>query len=338
MKLTPEEVLALGNINPELDEILQTNPYVVVFDAETNIPELREQLLKVKKDMTALLESENDPSYVEEDIRIPVRDGSTIAIQIHKPKALPDDGCPIFVVYHGGGFCLGGLDNEVVLCRAFTALGGIAVNVDYRLAPEHPFPVPCLDAYDALKWTAAHFKELGGNPQKGFLVGGISAGANFASILSYLARDDKLSPPLTGSYLSIPACGPKELFPEKYMDVYLSREQNRNAPILDDVAMKLFNNLYKPDPKSPLRSPLAFESHKNLPPTYFQVCGMDPLRDDALIYERILSEDNGVKTKVDLYPGLPHGFWSVWVDAEFTKGFRRDSINAMKWLLEQSKG
>lgn len=94
-----------------------------------------------------------EETYTEEDIQIPVRDGSTIAVRIHKPKNLPKDGCPVFVVYHGGGFCLGGLDNEQLLCRNFTALGGIAVNVDYRLAPENPFPVPIEDAYDALKWV-----------------------------------------------------------------------------------------------------------------------------------------------------------------------------------------
>jgi acetyl esterase/lipase len=64
---------------------------------------------------------------------------------------------------------------------------------------------------------------------------------------------------------------------------------------------------------------------------------MDPLRDDALIYERILSEENGVKTKVDLYPGLPHGFWSRWPEAEFSKELHKDSVKGVEWLLEQSK-
>jgi acetyl esterase/lipase len=80
-----------------------------------------------------------------------------------------------------------------------------------------------------------------------------------------------------------------------------------------------------------------FESHANLPSTYFQICGMDPLRDEALIYEEILREENGVKTLADLYPGLPHGFWSWWTEAEFTKKFRADCVKGMKWLLEQSK-
>jgi len=76
---------------------------------------------------------------------------------------------------------------------------------------------------------------------KGFIVGGISAGGNFGSIVSHLYRDERLSPPLTGSYLSIPACMTAELVPEKYKHVYLSREQNMNAPILNKNSMRLFD-------------------------------------------------------------------------------------------------
>ena len=92
-------------------------------------------------------------SYIEEDKQIPVRDGTSITVRIHSPKIPTKDGSPVFVVFHGGGFCFGDLDNEEILCRKFTALGGIAVNVEYRLAPENPFPVPLYDAYDALKWV-----------------------------------------------------------------------------------------------------------------------------------------------------------------------------------------
>ncbi len=81
---------------------------------------------------------------------------------------------------------------------------------------------------------------------------------------------------------------------------------------------------------------MLFESHQNLPPTYFQICGTDPLRDEAFIYEEILREENGVKTKVDIYPGLPHGFWSYFPEAGFSKKLQEDCVGGMKWLLEQS--
>lgn len=73
------------------------------------------------------------------------------------PKSPAEDGSPGLVLYHGGGFSLGGLDNETSLCRKWTELGGIAVNVDYRLAPEHKFPVAVEDAYDALAWVRQDF-------------------------------------------------------------------------------------------------------------------------------------------------------------------------------------
>ncbi|KAI6714934.1 hypothetical protein JHW43_002588 [Diplocarpon mali] len=337
MIMSPEEHLALARIDPELEQILKKTPFVQHLTSNSDIPKLRALLLARKKQSAAANIPQQETSYVEEDRQCPVRDGSSIAVRIHKPKRPPSDGCPIFVVYHGGGFALGGLDNEVVLCRNFTELGGIAVNVEYRLAPEHPFPIPCEDAYDALKWTAAHFEELGGNPEKGFLVGGISAGANFGAILSHLYRDDEIAPPLTGSYLSIPACIPDELVPDRYKSVYLSREQNKDAPILNQGTIDIFEELYRPDRTSPLRTPIVHESHQGLPPTYFQICGLDPLRDEALIYEEILRSENGVKTRVDIYPGLPHAFWSWWTTADFSMKLQEDSVKGMKWLLEQSK-
>jgi hypothetical protein len=94
-----------------------------------------------------------NPAYEEEDRQIPMRDGVHITIRIHRPKQPPADGSPVFVVYRGGGFVFGDLDSEVVLCRQWTELGGVAVNVDYRLSPEHPFPGPVYDAFDALKWV-----------------------------------------------------------------------------------------------------------------------------------------------------------------------------------------
>lgn len=202
-----------------------------------------------------------------------------------------------------------------------------------------------------MRQTASNLEELGVNPTKGFLVGGISAGANFASIVSHLYRDEKLSPPLTGVYLSIPPVVSRKVVPEKYKNTYLSLEQNKDAPSLNKEVAATFDSksshillrstipnklgLYAAGEPTHLLTPILFESHKDLPPTYFQICGLDPLRDEGFIYEDILKE-NGVETKTDIYPGLPHGFWSWFPEAEFTKKFIEDCKNGMSWLLEKS--
>ncbi|CAM5998902.1 unnamed protein product [Sphagnum balticum] len=180
-------------------------------------------------------------------------------------------------------------------------MGGVAVNVAYRLAPEHPFPQAVYDAYDSLLWTSTHLTELGINPRLGFIIGGISAGANLAAVAAHLYKSDKRSPPLTGQYLSIPTtCDPSAVPPE-HKAVYLSREQNKNALILNQKSIDMFE---------------------------------DPLRDEGLIYEQVLREQ-GVKTRLDIFPGLPHGFWSWFPEAEFSKSFQVKTVEGLRWLLAQ---
>lgn len=92
----------------------------------------------------------------EENMIVPARDGYQIPIRVYKPETQPSDGSPLIIFYHGGGFCLGGLETEEMNCRLFAnKLGAVCVNVDYRLAPEHPFPTPINDSWDAFKWVSS---------------------------------------------------------------------------------------------------------------------------------------------------------------------------------------
>jgi acetyl esterase/lipase len=186
--------------------------------------------------------------------------------------------------------------------------------------------------------AAENASALGADPSKGFLVGGTSAGGNIAAAISHLARDEKLSPPLTGCHLMIPAVCNIDALPEKYKKDQHSWEQNKNAAILGRKACDLFWDCYVPasERDNELFSPLVFKTgHANLPPHYLQICGADPLRDEALIYEMMLREEEGLKTKVDVYPGLPHGFWSVFPTIESSKRFIEESVKGVQWLLEQ---
>lgn len=102
--------------------------------------------------------------------------------------------------------------------------------------------------------------------------------------------------------------------------------------------MDLFMNNYikESEMSNPLFSPLLWESgHSGHPPSVFQICGQDPLRDEGLIYERVLREEEGVKTKVYVYPGQPHGFHSVAPTMKASQKFIQDSVDSIGWLLEQ---
>lgn len=161
---------------------------------------------------------------------------------------------------------------------------------------------------------------------------GSSAGGNIAAVLSLLARESK-DIPLTGVYLGLPIVVHPDAVPERFVKGYLSYEENKNAPILCQKEIAALVSAYMPDPLSPLYSPLLWPSgHAGLPPTYFQVCGLDPLRDDGLIYERMLREEYNIRTKLDIYPGVPHAFQS-FTDLKVTKEFNRDMVSGFKWLL-----
>lgn len=123
------------------------------WNLEAKIQEVRALLSQISGAQKANAPDPSSFPCTEEDRRITVWDGSTIAIRIHRPRSTPEGGCPGMVMTHGGGFCVGDLDSGARFCRVFARLGGVAVNVDYRLALEHPFPGPIRDSYDTLSWV-----------------------------------------------------------------------------------------------------------------------------------------------------------------------------------------
>ncbi|KAF1815605.1 Alpha/beta hydrolase fold-3 [Eremomyces bilateralis CBS 781.70] len=214
--------------------------------------------------------------------------------------------------------------------------GAVVLNVDYRLSPEHPFPVPVNDSWDVLKWASEHYAEVNADPSKGFVIGGTSAGGNISAVLGFKARDEKLSPPLTGLLLTIPAIGLNyKAIPAEYKDDILSYAQNAEAPILPLPVIDRFMDAFKPDYTSRLHNLFADPvDWSGVPPTVFQICGLDPLRDEAFLAEKKMREA-GVKTLVDVYPGLPHAFWSFLPKWGPSQEFVKHTADTMGWLLEQ---
>ena len=163
-----------------------------------------------------------------------------------------------------------------------------------------------------------------------------------AAIVSHLARDETLSPAITRVFLLAPMILPpeaKDSLSEKYKDMYISRAQAEcmNDPILTPGLDKIFRESAVGDTSSPFFVPFIWPTgHHDLPKTYFQVCGMDILRDEDLIYEQVLREDNGVETRVDIYPGMSHIFWGSFSHLTQGKKAAIDLIEEIRWLLEPS--
>ena len=121
-----------------------------------DIQALRDWITNAKKAMSAEM-GPKIPGVVEHDEQVEMRDGHKITCRIHKPETAPSGGSPLFVMFHGGGWCIGGLENEELQCRLLASkLGMTCVNVDYRLAPEWKFPNGPHDCIDATKWVSSH--------------------------------------------------------------------------------------------------------------------------------------------------------------------------------------
>lgn len=161
-----------------------------------------------------------------------------------------------------------------------------------------------------------------------------------AAVVTLLLRDEKISTPVTGTHLQVPALCVDEVVPAKYRADYHSWEQNKDADILDRHAAELLIGNYIPDAadrNSTMFNPLIWPTGlKGTPATFLQVCGHDPLRDEALIYERILREEEGVKTRLEVYPGVPHAFWSTAPTLKISQQYRLDAVAGLQWLLAQS--
>jgi len=265
--------------------------------------------------------------------KIPMRDGFESEIMIHRPENPPEKS-PLIVLLYGGGFVVGSNVQLGPYARALAKIyGATAVTLTYRLAPEDKFPAAPNDTWDSVKWLAKNASSIGADPSAGFILGGISAGGNLTAVVAQKALDEKLSPPLTGLWVCIPVLLNEQNVPEKYKHRWFSRKQNAKAPIFNGSAIEAVDHYLGADESSPDWSPFNLKhAFAGTPPTYVQVCGMDPLRDDGLIYENVL-RDHGVKTKLDVYPGLPHAHWSYLPQLEASKKTVADTIVNFGWLL-----
>lgn len=128
--------------------------------------------------------------------------------------------------------------------------------------------------------------------------------------------------------------------PEKWKAQYRSRTEAKSDPILKLAkpgATSGVMQALKPDPFSPLFSPLLHEDLGGLPGAFFQLCGLDPLKDEGVLYEELLRKDHGTRTRLEVYEGFGHMFWTNWPLMKKSADFVNDTLAGMKWLLEVGK-
>ncbi|KAL4783340.1 Alpha/Beta hydrolase protein [Aspergillus varians] len=330
-----DEFLSMSKIDPEVAALFGTAPLPSGgFFKSAPVDVLRAQHTALEKqgcEVTSTLGTRESVGNIR------MRDGYESEIRIVRPSSIPDNGSPVIVLIFGGGYMVGSNMQLVPFARALTAMyGATTITVSYRLAPEHPFPTGPEDVWDSVKWIAQHATLLGADPSTGFIIGGVSAGGHMTCLTAQRAVKEKLSPPLTGLWICIPVTSwTVGGIPEQYRPDWVSRIQNEYAPVLDVADINTAEAAYKPVVTSDNFCPFAYPDDAHLlPPAYVQIAGLDPLRDDGLIYERYL-RDHGVKTRLQVYPGVPHCHYAFFPELESSRKFRRDVPLGVGWLLGQ---
>ena len=258
---------------------------------------IREQELKLSALETPL----DIPSNLEVgNFAIPSHEeGRNISLRTYKPKGKTN--LPIYLYFHGGAFIFGSPEQyDFIFYRLAIDIEALIISVDYRLAPEYPFPAAIEDGYDSLVWISSYAEEIGGNPQK-IICGGSSAGGTIALSINHLARDLGI-PKIAHQYLLYP--------PTDYRLISNSMKQLANAPMQSrDSAYWMWKHYLQNEtnvlPKYAV--PYLEDDFKGLPSTTIVVCELDPLRDEGINYAKKLKE---AEVDVDLHEikGAVHTF------------------------------
>ncbi|QEC50827.1 alpha/beta hydrolase [Baekduia soli] len=258
------------------------------------------------------------------DHEIPPAPGSAVPIgaRLYVPGGAPAPG-PLLVFFHGGGWVQGSVATHDGSCRLLAHLAGVRVlSVDYRLAPEHPYPAAVHDAVAAYAWAAREAGRLGADPAR-LAVGGDSAGGNLAAVLARAARDDDALPAAAFQLLIYPACDLAHKAP--------SVRDYADGWFLTEHGMDWYVGHYVPDPArraEPDASPLLAGDLRGLPPAYVATCLTDPLRDEGEAYAAALRAA-GVAVGAQRF-GQLHGCFNTTVLRS-----SRDALATMAGALRQ---
>ena len=283
-------------LHPALDRLIQTKL------AHTVAPQWEQPIADVRRAFRALwtpaLTGEPAPMYKIDDVSVPGPSASLRA-RVYTPE--PARPLPLMLYFHGGGFVKGGIEESDVLSRGLArATRHVVLTIEYRLAPEHPFPAALDDALAATAWAVTNAAALGGAADS-VVVCGESAGGNLAAVVSLLARTDPriairyqvLLQPTVDFTLSFPSIG---------------LPSTQCLVPRDDLAW-YYKTYYGPERrlKDSRVSPIFADELSGLPPALIIAAEYDTLRDEAAAYAKRLRAA-GVPVRYTCYDGMVHGF------------------------------
>ena len=309
--------------DPTVEEIASTFPHFDVSDVKGSRAAL-EKWFEAAVEQGVERPTDDRIEEIERTITGP--DGAPeIPIRIYMPKERAEAG-PGFVNFHGGGFILGDLESEHSRCLIMAAEGGaVSISVDYRLAPEDPFPAGVEDCYATLKWVVEHAEELKIDPTK-IAIGGGSAGGNLTAAVALMARD-RGGPDVAFQMLIYPVIDDRCITPSMTngAGLYIWDYQN---------SLDMWNHYIGKDRSnvSPYASPARADDLSGLPPAYVITCEHDPLRDEAIIYAMDLMAA-GVQVELHNYPGTVHGF-DFLTASEISTRAVNESVDAFKRVMK----
>ncbi|MEZ5342659.1 MAG: alpha/beta hydrolase [Acidimicrobiales bacterium] len=261
-----------------------------------------------------------DDVTISEETAPGVRGAPAVRVKVYRRNGVTNDVPGLYWI-HGGGMVLGSADRDDPRCAWLASkLGIVVASVDYRLAPEHPYPAPMDDCYSGLSWFASNASALGVDSAR-LAIGGASAGAGLAAGLALLARDLK-APAICFQLLIYPMIDDTNTTPSSY-DIIDDRVWNRAANIvgwesyvggLDDIPI--------------YAAPARADDLSGLPPAYVSVGTLDMFLDEDISYARKLLA-SGVPTELHVYPGAFHGSNGLVPKAALTRRWIADEHAAL---------
>jgi acetyl esterase/lipase len=286
------------------------------------IPDIDESVLPVLRDTPLTAPVELSDAVERQDHVISQE--PHVAVRVHRPKDA-DGTLPCVYSIHGGGYIIGSYDMDDVKfdvwCPRFDIVG---VSVEYRLAPETPYPGPLEDCYAGLKWTYDHAAELGIDPDK-IGITGVSAGGGLCAGLALLARD-RAEVPVQFQLLDCPMIDDRQETASSQLEGLIVWSKASNAFGWRSYLGDLYGTADVPAYAAAARA----TDLAGLPEAYVCVGGADGFRDEDITYAMRLY-GAGVPAELHVYPGAPHGV-ALWADSDVAQRYNRDQRD---WLGRQ---